>query len=167
MKNFEKIKNDISNIKDPMELSGYLKEVYSNAIVWCKKRFPEDDVKDFKDIPIESLDIYLNSECYDLFDYGRRLKDALDKKIIKSAEKLKHTYYSQGQWYWNGYWQKAFKVLHKNFEEYNGHSRLSSVTILWEDGKRATHCTSLNKSRDFIIFPYNNEEVMLDKLKNI
>lgn len=48
--------------------------------------------------------------------------------------------YEVGKTYWNSYWQKWYKVL-----EVNG----TNVKILWQDGKIATHCTSLNTRRDY------------------
>ena len=56
--------------------------------------------------------------------------------------------YQVGQWYWCGYWHKAYKVLDV---EYSG-CHLEYVTVLWEDGTKGTHCTSLDPRFDYRLY---------------
>lgn len=87
---------------------------------------------------------------------SKRLKCLLkENKFKKIATINPHTSdinYKIGQWYWSGYHQMAFKVIDKKLKDYNGKKRLKSVTVLWEDGKKTTHCTNLDPRYDFKLY---------------
>lgn len=68
-------------------------------------------------------------------------------KLVKAFQfvpyKLKrNANYEVGKTYWNSYWQKWYKVLGVNG---------THVKVLWQDGKIAEHCTSLNIKRDYLL----------------
>lgn len=53
--------------------------------------------------------------------------------------------YKVGSFYWCGYWSKYYKVL-----SVNG----NYVTVLWQNRKETTHCTSLDAKRDYLLKPF-------------
>ena len=87
---------------------------------------------------------------------GNRLKTLLKQNVFKEVVTLnphkKDLNYKIGQWYWSGYHQMAFKVIDKKLKDHNGIKRLKSVTVLWEDGKKTTHCTNLDSRYDFKLY---------------
>ena len=86
------------------------------------------------------------------FELKRALKENRFKKVVPLNYNNGGTNYIVGQWYWSGYHQMAFKVIDKKLKNYNGKKRLKSVTVLWEDGKKTTHCTSLDPRYDYKLY---------------
>lgn len=83
-----------------------------------------------------------------MMDYD--LRKSLRKGKYKSAVPVsKADRYTAGQWYWCGYWHKAYKVLQASYYTVQGRLYLESVTVEWEDGNTGTHCTRLDPRRDY------------------
>lgn len=55
-----------------------------------------------------------------------------------------------GRWYWCGYSRAGYTVLSINYSFYNGDpsSPAWEITVRWDDGRRVTHCTPWDPSRD-------------------
>lgn len=83
-----------------------------------------------------------------MMDYD--LRKSLEKGKYKSAIPVtKADKYTPGQWYWCGYWHRAYKVLESHYKTVQGKSHLQSVTVQWDDGRIGTHCTGLDYKRDY------------------
>ena len=78
--------------------------------------------------------------------YGYALTKAIEKNGFTPVKLPKHAKYEEGKIYWCGYWQKYYKV-EKVTPIYEGYSQ--EVTVLWEDGHRTTHSTSLDSCKDY------------------
>ena len=65
---FDKIKEDIKNIDDPMELAGYFDGVRVAAALYCKNNCPDEVIfknGKLEDISIYGMKDYLESEVID------------------------------------------------------------------------------------------------------
>lgn len=83
------------------------------------------------------------------YNLRKKLKEGKFKSAVPVTQKDK---YKVGQWYWCGYWQKAYKVLHAEYYTIQGRSFLDSVTVEWEDGSTGTHCTRLDPGHDYKLY---------------
>ena len=87
---------------------------------------------------------------------SRKLKEKLKNndfsKIIELQSNRNDLNSKIGQWYWSGYLEMAYRVLDKKFMIYKGKKRFKNVTVMWEDGKKTTHCTSLDPRYDFKLY---------------
>ena len=87
--------------------------------------------------------------------YSYRLNQLINNGTIKKVIELpQNPLYLKGETFWCGYWQKYYTVIDANYAPYLSKGKvrmhLNNVTIKWEDGKIATHCTTLDK-RDYRI----------------
>ena len=65
---FDKIKDDIKNIDDPMELAGYFDGVRVAAALYCKDNYPDEVMftkGKLEDVSIYGIKHYLESEVID------------------------------------------------------------------------------------------------------
>ena len=83
------------------------------------------------------------------YELNRVMKQGKFKSAVPVIKKDK---YKVGQWYWCGYWQKAYKVLQANYYTVQGKPYLESVTVKWEDGSTGTHCTRLDPGHDYKLY---------------
>jgi len=77
--------------------------------------------------------------------YSWELKRAIEKHGFTPHQLHKGERYKIGSVYWNGYWQKWYKVVNVVYSN----NSLQSVTVKWEDGKDGKHCTPLDINRDW------------------
>ena len=77
------------------------------------------------------------------------LKKAIEKFGFKPIELEKNAIYEVNTTYWCNYWDKWYKDIDVKYECFKTHLYLKSVTIKWQDGKIATHCTNLDRSKDW------------------
>lgn len=56
MKQIDKIKKDIAEITEPLELAGYLDGITMAAVLYCKKEYPDEVV--FKDGRLKEVTVY-------------------------------------------------------------------------------------------------------------
>lgn len=91
----------------------------------------------------------LNVNSYDL-------KKLIEAGIVKDVLPLpkENPLYIVGDYYWCGYWQKYYQVLHAHYEPHRDEKcklfhRMKSVTVKWQDGSVGTHRTSLDPMRDY------------------
>lgn len=73
-------------------------------------------------------------------------------KIVKELKfvpyKLKKgAKHEVGKTYWNGYWQKSYKVI-----DING----SKIKVIWQDGGESTHMTCLDYRHDYELRPFES-----------
>ena len=61
MKQIDKIKKDIAEIKEPFELAGYLDGITTAAAIYCKKEYPDEVI--FKDGKLQEVTVY-GISCY-------------------------------------------------------------------------------------------------------
>ena len=78
--------------------------------------------------------------------YGYALTKAIEKNGFTPIKLPKHAKYELGKTYWCGYWEKSF-IVEKVVPICDGYSQ--EVTVLWEDGNRTTHCTTLDCMKDY------------------
>lgn len=65
MKVIDKIKHDINEISDPIEMAGYLNGITVGASMYCKQNCPDEIIIDngkLVDITISGMCYYLDSE---------------------------------------------------------------------------------------------------------
>jgi hypothetical protein len=55
-----------------------------------------------------------------------------------------------GGWYWCGYWRTGYTVVSIDYSFHDGDpaSPTWQITVKWDDGRRTTHCTPWDSSRD-------------------
>lgn len=63
MKQIDKIKKDIIEITEPLEMAGYLDGMTAAAAVYCKKEYPDEVI--FEDGKFQELSIYGMSHFLD------------------------------------------------------------------------------------------------------
>ena len=86
-----------------------------------------------------------------------RLKQLVENGTVKKVISLPewNPLYLIGETYWCGYWQKYYTVENVNYSAHllqgKPYMRLKDVTVVWEDGKKGTHCTDLDAKRDYRI----------------
>ena len=65
MKQIDKIKRDIAEITEPLELAGYLDGITMAAAIYCKKEYPDEVIlKDgkLKEVTVYGMSHYLSKE---------------------------------------------------------------------------------------------------------
>lgn len=77
------------------------------------------------------------------------LNKAIESFGFKPIELSKDALYEAGKTYWCNYWSKWYKVIDVIYDRTYKYPSLRSVTIEWQDGKVASHCTSLDTQRDW------------------
>ena len=66
MKQIDKIKRDITEITEPLELAGYFDGIATAAAIYCKKEYPDEvGFKDgkLKEVTVYGMSHYLDSEA--------------------------------------------------------------------------------------------------------
>lgn len=63
MKQIDKIKKDISEISESLELAGYLDGITAAAAIYCKKEYPDEVI--FKNGKLQEITIYGMSHYLD------------------------------------------------------------------------------------------------------
>lgn len=102
--------------------------------------------------------IYTVKNMDSKFAFPRRLKLYLKDNTFRKAKSIEPNssdcIYIVNQWYWSGYWQKPYKVLKKEFyyDKRTNKKKFKNVTVLWIDGTKSTHCTSLDPRRDYKLY---------------
>ena len=65
MKQIDKIKRDIAEITEPLELAGYLDGITAAAAIYCKKEYPDEVIFEngkLQEITIYGMNHYLSKE---------------------------------------------------------------------------------------------------------
>lgn len=76
------------------------------------------------------------------------MKEIIELRTGLKLKKLKkNAKHEKGKTYYNGYWQKTYKVL--DYTENTGDWRGWAVVCKWDDGEINSHCTSLDMRYDY------------------
>lgn len=65
MKQIDKIKRDIAEITEPLELAGYLDGITTAAAIYCKKEYPDAVIFEngkLKEVTVYGMSRYLSKE---------------------------------------------------------------------------------------------------------
>ena len=82
----------------------------------------------------------------------RSLQELMSQGAVKHVFQLgRYPKYYTGQYYWCGYWKYIFKVLKVDIDHSHKPAHMKSVTVLCDNGKTVTHCTSLDNTSDYLL----------------